>query len=157
MWTETKRFGDTCSVDIWKTRILVEGSSAFGPLYSQDQHQQIGWADCIFCTMAFYTSDISITKDFGIHRWSWDHFPEILMDDCNSNALIEGCLECSRKIRSSETGKEWTRASVLENDIGKKAMDQIMKDISFQNMSHLAVKYIINYFPSLPFAFWLCF
>ena len=36
-------------------------------------------------------------------------------------------------------------------------MDQIMRAISFQNMSLLFGKYIVDYFPTLSFASWLCF
>ena len=42
---------------------------------------------------------------------------------------------------------------MLEIDVDKEAMDQIMKDISFQNMSPLSAKCIANYSPSFSFAF----
>lgn len=38
-------------------------------------------------------------------------------------------MECLRKIKSRETEKERAAASVLEIDVGKEAMDQILKDI----------------------------
>lgn len=57
------------------------------------------------------------------------------------------------KTRRSETGNWQAKATVLEIDVVKETGDQIIKDISSQNMSLLSVKCIANYFSSLSFTF----